>query len=223
LSGSHLQASGFAGGKVTFEVGYMGSLLIVAIVLLAIILLFIALALPIWCLVNCVGSKVITSRAKTAWVLAVVFFWSLSALIYGSFATQTRSLKWASRICLGVLIIALGLMLSYIPDLSTGAAANLIRKLDSIEYVDISANEIKKLKSSMAILRDEFKEYKFSINNFRKRYQLLTIIKELTKDSRLTRAEYDDWMRMFESREYLDINELMLYELRLLRLRLAKP
>jgi hypothetical protein len=198
----------------------LGSLLIAAIIFLGIIFLFIALALPIWCIVNCIGSKEITGRAKTAWVLTIVFFWSLSAIIYGSFVTQTRGLKWVSRICLGVLILALGLMLSYVPDLSTGVASNVLRKLDSIQYVDVSTDEKMKLKSSVAVLRDEFKEYTFSINNFRKRFQLLTLIKQLTKDSRLTRAEYDDWMRMFESREYLDLTELMKYEM---RLRLAQP
>lgn len=77
-------------------------------VMFAMLMIFMALVQPIWCLVDCAIDSRRGTAGKVVWILALVLLWSVANWFYGAFAASSRTLlgltrlAWALAIALGV-------------------------------------------------------------------------------------------------------------------------
>ena len=82
-------------------------------VMSALLMVFMALVQPIWCLIDCAINGRRGTAGKVVWILALILLWGVANWFYGAFAASGRALlgltrlAWALAIALGVAFVVM--------------------------------------------------------------------------------------------------------------------
>ena len=77
------------------------------------LLLFMVLVQPIWCVVDCAVDNRRNGGSKAVWIILLLVFWGLANWFYGAFSAERGALRrltrlaWISIIVLAVTFLAL--------------------------------------------------------------------------------------------------------------------
>jgi hypothetical protein len=85
------------------------------IVAFGLLMLFMALVQPIWCVVDCAIDRGRGAVGKVVWVIALILLWGVANWFYGALAAGNGTLRWLTRLAWAfaiVLLIAFAAMFS---------------------------------------------------------------------------------------------------------------
>jgi|GEM_PF-6207821 len=172
-------------------------------ILFIVVLILYSVVLPIWGIVECVNSKTLGSRAKTIWILVIIIFWTVGAVLYGIFGSSQGGLKKVSIVGLILTILLSGAFAALLPKLRSFINTQMtiaINQIDVIETPGLKAEEKNAIKQHLYSLKEETEGAWFFNPQFRATFQLIKLFGLMTKDNKLLPEEYRDWMTKFEAR-----------------------
>jgi 5-bromo-4-chloroindolyl phosphate hydrolysis protein len=130
----------------------------------------------------------------------MILIWPLGSFIYGLFSSNKKLFKWLSVIGISSIILML-LVLSNMSNLERTELTNLSARIQSMETLELSQEDIIRLKESLVVLRDELK---LSIRGWGKNSKASALLREfkvISEDNKITQSEFSEWMGAFKSRD----------------------
>lgn len=176
--------------------------------------LFAAFIYPIWTLVHCATSESRSTKSKTVWIIFMILTWPITSLVYGLFSAKRKLFQWISGIIIFGLIV-LGTSFFYLMnrlgEMSSVEITKTISKIDQMDTMGITPQELSKLKKDFSVLKEEMKFSLSGLDKMHKAASLMQLFDIIDRDNKITASEYKDWMDKFESREILDRKALEQY------------
>mgnify|MGYP001049736876 FL=1 len=77
------------------------------IVAFGLLMLFMALVQPIWCVVDCAIDRGRGAAGKVVWVVLLILLWGVANWFYGAFAAANATLRWLTRLAWAFAIVLL--------------------------------------------------------------------------------------------------------------------
>jgi len=71
------------------------------------LMLFMALVQPIWCVVDCAIDGRRGTAGKVVWIIVLILLWSVANWFYGAFAAANTTLRWLTRLAWALAIALL--------------------------------------------------------------------------------------------------------------------
>jgi len=87
--------------------GFAAFALLGFLVAFGLLMLFMALVQPIWCVVDCAIDGRRGTASKVVWILLLILLWSVANWFYGAFAAGNASLRWLTRLAWTFAIVLL--------------------------------------------------------------------------------------------------------------------
>lgn len=81
------------------------------VVAFGLLMLFMALVQPIWCVVDCAIDARRGTAGKVVWIVVLILLWSVANWFYGAFAAGNASLRWLTRLA---WIFAIVLLIAFV-------------------------------------------------------------------------------------------------------------
>lgn len=81
------------------------------VVAFGLLMLFMALVQPIWCVVDCAIDARRGTAGKVVWIIVLILLWSVANWFYGAFAAGNASLRWLTRLA---WIFAIVLLIAFV-------------------------------------------------------------------------------------------------------------
>jgi preprotein translocase subunit SecY len=77
------------------------------IVAFAVLMLFMALVQPVWCIVDCAIDDRRGAASKVVWIIVLLLLWSVANWFYGAFAAANGALRRLTRLAWLLIIVLL--------------------------------------------------------------------------------------------------------------------
>ena len=77
------------------------------LVAFGLLMLFMALVQPIWCVVDCAIDRRRGVAGKVVWIVLLILLWSVANWFYGAFAAAGATLRWLTRLAWAFAIVLL--------------------------------------------------------------------------------------------------------------------
>jgi hypothetical protein len=90
--------------------GFAAAALLGFIVAFGLLMLFMALVQPIWCVVDCAIDGSRGTAGKVVWIIALILLWSVANWFYGAFAAANTVLRRLTRLAWA---LAIGLLIAF--------------------------------------------------------------------------------------------------------------
>jgi len=177
---------------------------------------FSILVYPIWLLVHCAIAENRSTKSKVVWIVLMLLSWPFTSLIYGLFGSKRKLFQWLSGILIAAALVASIVIFSFMNKISGIAQQEMamtIAKLDQMDTTGLSEAELKELKLSLLVLRDEMKMRlsKTAMEKLAKDISLYKLFYIYIKDHKISGDEYSDWVDKFKSRDMIDRKALERY------------
>lgn len=85
--------------------GFAALALVGFVIAFAVLLLFMALVQPIWCVVDCAVDNQRSGGNKVVWILVLLIFWGVANWFYGAFAAANTALRRLTRLAWLAIIV----------------------------------------------------------------------------------------------------------------------
>jgi hypothetical protein len=160
-------------------------------------------------IIHCLTSPLLDGKAKTLWVILIIFTWPLGAILYGLLACEKKSIPWISAIviiCIGLLSIPI--IINMFHSVEQYAVAEFT-KLGQLDAEGLSSEEFARFKESVATLQTEVKSS--DTKKMVRALIFLQLFRIYTRDNKITLEEYKAWMTKFDSRDVLDLDAFRAY------------
>ena len=188
-------------------ISFLALALALAIIFAFLLIVFVAFIYPVWALIDCVVTPVLETKWKIIWSIVMVVFWPLGSFAYGLFGSRKKIFQWIVTISLVVSFI-FGLFfvtgLNWLIDTTVGNIDSQISGMERLEPGPVSKEELMKLNTCLLSLEGEMHDRWYSFDKKLKAMHLLDFFETITSDHHITREEYTEWMKRFESRETAD-------------------
>ncbi len=188
--------------------GVLIGLLLVALVL------FFGVAHPIWMIIDA-GLSERSTGAKVVWILLMLITWTFGSVLYGVFAAKQIFVKIISVVgALGMVAFVGAMFVGFelAQPFLAAAPEKIAAELSNVQHPELSEQEIDELKQNIKGL---FEETPFSLGAFTEdpeRFQvhllLLQRLSMFASDGTLSREEYAEWQRLYQTRSSLDPEKL---------------
>lgn len=177
---------------------------------------FTILIYPIWLLIHCALSENRSTKFKVIWIISMLIAWPLAAIVYGLFGSKRKLFQWISGIIIVFCFLALGGIFYFtgrLADISRQEISRTIAKIDQFDTTAITESELKELKLSMLVLRDEMSMSlsRAAMENLAKDISLMQLFYIYIKDHKISQDEYGDWIEKFKARAMMDRKALEKY------------
>lgn len=182
--------------------------------LLALLVLFFGVAHPIWMIIDA-GLSERSTGAKVVWIIVMFVTWTFGSVLYGIFAAKQIFVKIISVVgALGIVAFIGALFVGFemAQPFLQAAPETIAAELSNVQHPDVSEVEMEELKENIKGL---FSETPFSFSTFAEspeRFQvnmlLLHRLSMFTTDRVLSREEFTEWQRLYETRESLSAEQL---------------
>ena len=91
--------------------GFAALALLGFVVAFVLLMLFMALVQPIWCVVDCAIDGRRGTAGKVVWIIVLILLWSVANWFYGAFAAANTALRRLTRLAWA---LAIGLLIAFV-------------------------------------------------------------------------------------------------------------
>ena len=91
--------------------GFAALALLGFVVAFVLLMLFMALVQPIWCVVDCAIDGRRGTTSKVVWIIVLILLWSVANWFYGAFAAANTALRRLTRLAWA---LAIGLLIAFV-------------------------------------------------------------------------------------------------------------
>jgi hypothetical protein len=91
--------------------GFAALALLGFLVAFVLLMLFMALVQPIWCVVDCAIDGRRGTASKVVWIIVLILLWSVANWFYGAFAAANTALRRLTRLAWA---LAIGLLIAFV-------------------------------------------------------------------------------------------------------------
>ena len=91
--------------------GFAALALLGFLVAFALLMLFMALVQPIWCVIDCAIDDRRGTAGKVVWIILLILLWSVANWFYGAFAAANKVLRRLTRLA---WIVAIALLIAFV-------------------------------------------------------------------------------------------------------------
>lgn len=173
--------------------------------------LFYFLIFPIWMLIACATSKVLSNKAKAFWVVAMIFIWPLAGILFGLSRSNVRLVRRLSGVFVFLCVVGVALLIGFMPKINKfmhDATSQTIARLERVQMSNVSISDQGRLRTSLDQLQKETDQPWYALKQRQIAWQLFNLMDVMIGDSQLTSDEYVQWMGKFNSRSVLDYRML---------------